>query len=246
LSPEYIFIGGSYNEPFITAVDRSSLQESTTQKKHSGSVFSLYYHDDELVSGSANDTVSIWNPFDLSKKKSFVAGQHIVHAVACDNDYIFVGGINDLVGVYRRSNLEKIADLTGHNADIFSLATDDEFIYSGSGEVWWGGPGSPRPSSFESAIRVWSKGTWSCITVLEGHSDNVNAIMVDEHAVYSVSDDGTLRVYRKADWTSVGVLDLEAGALKALASDNDDLYVGGISGELHRVPKESFRKGLVR
>lgn len=59
LGPKHIFVGGSYDETFIAAVDRSSFQKSFILKEHSGSVFSLYHHNDKLISGSADDIVFV-------------------------------------------------------------------------------------------------------------------------------------------------------------------------------------------
>ena len=75
---------------------------------------------------------------------------------------------------------------------------------------------------------------------LEGHTDNVNTISVDDDAVYSVSDDGTLRVYKKTDWFQITV-DFESGPIKALALDRSHIYLGGNMGEIWRIPKKLFR-----
>ena len=107
--------------------------------------------------------------------------------------------------------------------------------------MWWGGPGSPRPPSFESAIRVWKKDSWECTMLLEGHNDNVNAIAVDTEAVYSVSDDGTIRVYQKNDWSSTWA-NLETGPLKALVLDKSHIYLGGTTGNIWRIPKYLFNR----
>ena len=116
-----------------------------------------------------------------------------------DRKYIFAGGIDDCINVFTRDELNQVASLEGHNSNILSLTSDDDYLYSGSGELWWGGPGSPRPPEFESSIRVWDKKDWSCVAVLQGHTDNVNDVATDKKYVYSISDDSTLRVYLKKD-----------------------------------------------
>ncbi|MFX1367525.1 MAG: WD40 repeat domain-containing protein [Promethearchaeota archaeon] len=237
LGPHSICIGGSYDKSVITILDKFDLSESAVLGEHSSSIFDLRVSDDILLSGSADDEIILWSTEDWSKRDSVAVGQHIVQSVEMDADHVYVGGIGDFVGIYRLRDLELITKLVGHEADVFSLAVDDQFIYSGSGEVWWGGPGSPRPSTFESAIRVWDKKNWECIAVLEGHSDNVNDISVDERSVYSVSDDGTLRQYHKSDWLEGEVIDLKARALNAITSDKGNLFIGGTSGRVVRISK---------
>lgn len=235
LGSECICIGGSYNKSFITILSKSDLSEIIKLGEHTSSIFDLCLSNNVLLSGSADDEIILWNRDDWTKQISAQVDQHIVQSVEMDADFVYVGGIGDFVGIYKRPNLVPITKLVGHEADIFSLAVDDRFVYSGSGEVWWGGPGSPRPRTFESAIRVWDKQSWDCIAVLEGHSDNVNSIFVDEEYVYSVSDDGTLRLYRKSDWSESEVLNLKTRALNAIASDGNALFIGGASGHVTRI-----------
>ena len=237
IGTDHIYIGGSYNESFITVLSIPNLQVTAVLKEHSSSIFDMKIESDLLVSGSADDEVILWNLPDMIPQASVVVGNHIVQAVESDDKHIFVGGIGDFVGVYKKTKLELIAKLLGHEADIFSLAVDDRFVYSGSGEVWWGGPGSPRPPSFESAIRVWKKNDWNCVAVLEGHKDNVNAIAVDDDLVYSISDDGTIRAYHKSDWSQAENQDLKNRALTAMTSDDEYLFIGSSTGKVCKLSK---------
>jgi WD40 repeat protein len=237
LGSDQIYIGSSYLNAAIIVLNKTTLEETAVLKENTGSFLDLKLSDDLLVSGSADDEVILWKLSELSRHQSVIVGNHIVQSVELDDEYVYAGGIGDFVGVYRRSNLELVAKLLGHEADIFSLAVDERFVYSGSGEVWWGGPGSPRPPAFESAIRVWNKDDWECIGVLEGHTDNVNAIIVDAHLVYSASDDGTLRSYHKSDWSPAETQDLKIRALTAMTSDDEFLFIGNTSGMVGRIPK---------
>jgi WD40 repeat protein len=157
-----------------------------------------------------------------------------------DKKYIYAGGIDDCTNVFDREDHEQVASLEGHDSNILSLAVDDDYLYSGSGEIWWGGPGSPRPPQFESAIRVWDKRDWSCVCVLEGHSDNVNAISVDEKFVYSISDDASLRVYSKSDWMEVYTVQLPVARIDALTIDKNSLYLGCSDGSIRHLLKKQI------
>ncbi|GAH37287.1 unnamed protein product, partial [marine sediment metagenome] len=116
----------------------------------------------------------------------------------------------------------------------------DKHLYSGSGELWWGGPGSPRPPEFESAVRVWDKKDWSCVTVLKGHTDNVNSIAVDNKYVYSISDDATLRIFSKIDWTETLCLKLDVMRIDAMTTDENSIYIGCSDGSVRQFSKANL------
>ena len=204
---------------------------------HSGTIFDLATTDDVLVSGSGDATVKIWEKEDWQLAGSIVAQTYFVLCVAVDTDLIYAGGIDNCINIFTRENHDRITSLHGHNANILALAVDRNYLYSGSGELWWGGPGSPRPSTFESAVRVWDKEDWSCIAVLEGHSDNINAISVDTNYIYSASDDGTVRVYTKSDWTPRALIDPGAGRILDLDHDERYVYFGCADGSIRYIPK---------
>ncbi len=211
-------------------------------KGHVGTIFDMSADDQHLLTGSGDATVKMWDKSDWSQICSIVAQTHFVLSVALDDDYIYAGGIDNCTNVFSRVSLKRVTSLHGHDANVLSLATDDKFVYSGSGELWWGGPGSPRPSVFESAIRVWAKSDWSCVEVLSGHRDNINALAVDRLYVYSASDDSTVRVYSKSDWLEVASIDISLGRVIDLTHDAKFLYFGCSDGNVRYIAKELFYK----
>jgi WD40 repeat protein len=237
---DYLYVGSVADDNSIRVWMKKGMTSVITLKDTYSSFLSLTTTPNEIVAGRSNGYLDLWNRFDWVKVVSIPSKQNIVLSVKVDERYLYAGGIDDFISIFDLNTFGHVANLEGHNADVFSLAVDSEYLYSGSGEVWWGGPGSPRPSSFESAIRVWKKDSWECVMTLEGHTDNVNEIAFDEDAVYSVSDDGTLRAYSKNDWSSTFV-DLESGPLKAMVHDSSHIYIGGNTGEIWRIPKALFK-----
>ncbi|MDH4212973.1 MAG: hypothetical protein OEV85_03550 [Candidatus Thorarchaeota archaeon] len=231
---------GSISGDTVIRVYNQDLDLIHIIKGHVGTIFDMSTDDQHLLSGSADATVKIWEKSDWSQIGSIVAQTHFVLAVALDDDYIYAGGIDNCTNVFSRASLRRIASLHGHDANVLSLATDDRYTYSGSGELWWGGPGSPRPSMFESAIRVWDKRDWSCVEVLSGHRDNINALVVDKRFIYSASDDSTVRVYSKVDWTEVASIDIGLGRVIDLTHDNKFLYFGCADGNIRYIAKDLF------
>ena len=75
------------------------------------------------------------------------------------------------------------------------------------------------------------------MVILSDHSDNVNALAVDDISIYSVSDDGTIRVNQKSNWSESVVIDQEIGIIKALAIDSEYIYIGGADNKVTKIPK---------
>jgi len=231
-----LFSGSISGDPVIRIYNQD-LDLIEVLKGHVGTIFDITADNQHLVTGSGDATVKIWNKENWANINSIVAQTNFVLAIALDAKYIYAGGIDNCTNVFSRTNHRRVASLFGHEANVLSLAVDEKYVYSGSGELWWGGPGSPRPPEFESAIRVWDKTDWTCVQILRGHTDNVNALVVDDSFVYSVSDDGTLRVYSKSDWTEVAIIDSGVGQIIDLTHDVDHVYFGCRDGNIRYILK---------
>jgi WD40 repeat protein len=206
----------------------------------SGSVFDLRTSGDIIVAGLGDGLLKVWSSGRFGLITSLAAQEYFVLSVGVDPKYIYGGGTDNCTRAYARSDYSIVAVLEGHEASVFCIESDDDFVYSGSGELWWGGPGSPRPPQFESAVRIWSKDDWTCVAVLEGHQDNVNAVCVDRSAVYSVSDDCTLRVYSRNDWETASSVALGRVRPTSLCQDRDLLYLGCSDGTVKRLVKKDL------
>ena len=233
----HLYGGTIWNDCTIKVYDKSNLDLNKTLEGHLGTVFTFASDDDYLFSGSGDSRVIIWDKKDWSEV-GFVHGQrHFVLSLAVDKEYIYAGGIDDCTNVFARNDLSQVTSLEGHDSNVLSLTCDEKFLYSGSGEIWWGGPGSPRPPEFESAVRVWDKNDWSCVACLVGHTDNVNAIATDNRFVYSISDDSTLRVFSKKYWSEILCLEVDAMRIDSMTTDESYIYIGCSDGSVRQFSK---------
>jgi len=239
LDYDHLYLGSTYSVSALSVWRRNDLSPVISIKDEQGSILSLFDAGNEIVAARSSGTLDFFSKSDWMKVMSLDSQHAIATTTTMDDHFIYVGGIDDFVTVFNRSTYGHVTKLEGHYADIFSLYADTDYLYSGSGEVWWGGPGSPRPPSFESAIRIWDKGTWECIALLEGHTDNVNVITGDEHYIYSVSDDGSLRSYSKSDWSQT-VLIASRRAVKTLLLYEDHLYISDADGKIMKIRKDHF------
>lgn len=233
---KYLYTGSIIGDSVIRVYNQD-LVLICVLEGHTGTIFDIASNENVLATGSGDATVRLWRKNDWKPLRSIDAQTHFVLCVAIDQDFIYAGGIDNCINVFGCDGNGFITSLYGHNANILSLAVDEQFIYSGSGEIWWGGPGSPRPSIFESAIRVWDKKDWSCVAVLEGHTDNINALSIDDQYVYSVSDDGTVRIFSKSDWSIQASIDLGIGRILDLANDDRYVYFACTDGTVRYIAK---------
>lgn len=236
---ERVYVGGVYMDSKIWIWDKKGFREETVLTHHPNSILGLAVKDNKLVCASADGVISIIEIPDWFEPQMIETDQKILQTIQADEQYVYAGGIGNKVSVFHHGDSTFVNDLIGHDANIFSLAVDERFVYSGSGEIWWGGPGSPRPSEFESAVRVWEKNNWECVMVLEGHKDNVNDILVDKENVYSVSDDGTLRIYAKEDWSQKIVVEIDQ-RINALAIDSDSIFLACGDYSIIQIDRDSL------
>ena len=237
LDDKFVYTGGIYSDGKLRIWDKEGMVLVTSLEDQASSILSLSSTNEFILAGISDGSFSIWRKPDWTQITRLKTEHEIVLSTAIDETYIYIGGIRNYTSVYTRSNHEHVTNLIGHDANVFSLAVDDRFVYSGSGEIWWGGPGSPRPPSFESAIRVWDKRNWECTAILSGHTDNVNALAVDNVSIYSVSDDGSLRIYDKSDWSEVAVIERGLGVIQALDIDKDFIYIAGADCKVTKISK---------
>ncbi len=236
MDEQYLYGGSIWTDCTIGIYDKNTLDVLEVLEGPLGTIFCLDSDESCLFSGAGDSRVDIWKKNDWSLIDTISGQKHFILSLTTDKNYIYAGGIDDCTNVFNREDLEQIASLEGHNSNILSLATDENYLYSGSGELWWGGPGSPRPPRFESSVRIWDKKDWSCVSVLDGHTDNVNSVAIDGVFVYSISDDKTLRVYSKSDWAEVLCIKVP-GRIEVLTLDDSSVYMGCSDGSIRQLLK---------
>ncbi|MHA1951141.1 MAG: hypothetical protein ACXAAO_00795 [Candidatus Thorarchaeota archaeon] len=240
IDDHYLYGGSIWTDCTIGVYDLKTLDNVATLDGPLGTIFCLISDETHLFSGAGDSRVVIWSKKDWSELGSVSGQRHFVLSLTVDKDHIYAGGIDDCTNVFKRDDLEQVASLEGHNSNVLALAVDDNYLYSGSGEIWWGGPGSPRPPKFESSIRVWDKNDWSCVSVLNDHTDNVNSIALDHTFVYSISDDATLRVYSKSDWTEVLCVKVPVMRIDSITLDDDAVYIACSDGSIRQLMKSQI------
>jgi len=240
LDDKFVYTGGIYSDGKLRIWDKEGMVLLASLEDETRSILALSSSQEFILAGFSDGSFSIWRKPDWNQITQLKTEHEIVLSTEIDETYIYIGGLRNYTSVFTRSNYEHVINLVGHGANVLSLAVDERFVYSGSGELWWGGPGSPRPPSFESAIRVWDKQNWDCIAIMKGHTDNVNALAVDDKNIYSVSDDGSIRAYQKSDWSEVAVIERGQGIIQTLDIDEEFIYIAGADCKVSKISKTAI------
>ncbi len=237
IDDSHLYVGSTYMDSVVRVWNKDSYDLVATLKNDLSPIQCIKSLGSFLFTCDSSGAARIWDKSDFSCVRVLDVGQPILLSITADSSYIYVGGIGNQTNVYSRDDYSLIAELIGHDASVFALDVSNDYVFSGSGEIWWGGPGSPRPSTFESAIRMWKKGTWECTALIEGHSDNINALVVDGDYLYSISDDKSLRVYRISDQSNLAVIDFDVMAINDITLDNDSVYIACRDRTVRKIPK---------
>ena len=70
--------------------------------------------------------------------------------------------------------------------------------------------------SDDNSVRVWDANTFKCVSVFQGHEDNVRVLTADSRYLYSGSWDKTIRVWDTQSLECVRVLEGHMEAVLAL------------------------------
>jgi len=236
IDENFLYTGSSYLDNRIRVLDKENLEVVKILDGHTSSISDLTGNSELLISCSSDSEIRVWDKTTYENINTYKSDQDILLSVVVDDAYIYTGGIGNKIDVLTISDLKLVTELRGTDASVFSLISNQTRLYSGSGEIWWGGPGSPRPPEFETAIRIWEKNTWECLGMIEGHSDNVNALALHESLLLSVSDDGSLRVYDVNSHDEILCAVLNGRGIKDITTDSAYIYTCLMTGSVWKIP----------
>jgi WD40 repeat protein len=155
---------------------------------HINSIHSLSFspNGQYLASGSADQTILIWNLETLSKEKKISGHQGIVEAVLFTHqgDQIISASWDYKIKVWDFNSGENIKDLTGHTGWIKALAltTDDQTLVSGG---------------TDQTIKIWSLKTGNLIHNLTDHQGAIHCLAISPNNLLlaSGSQDNTIKIW---------------------------------------------------
>ncbi|BAY24597.1 WD-repeat protein [Calothrix sp. NIES-2100] len=153
---------------------------------HSVNAVALTPDGNYVISGSADNTLKVWNWQTGEELRTLEGHSSSVNAVTLtpDGNYVISGSDDSTLKVWNWQTGEELRTLAGHSHSVnaVALTPDGNYVIS---------------SSDDNTLKVWNWQTGEELRTLAGHSHSVNAVALtpDGNYVISSSDDNTLKVW---------------------------------------------------
>ena len=200
-----------------------TIQAQSQAHMHWINDITLVYSNEAVVSASSDLSVKLWRPRASGSPGPVTIGLHndYVKCVAkplYHSDWVASGGLDRKIRLLDlRGGGEKLQIDVGNGGEnnkgsIYSLAAGDGLIASG-------GP--------DCIVRLWDPRSGHSISKLEGHSDNVRAIMLSHggHLVMSASSDNTIKLWSTHSNRCISTLSIHSDSVWSLFTEDADLQV---------------------
>ncbi|GBG33195.1 F-box/WD repeat-containing protein 7 [Hondaea fermentalgiana] len=169
---------------------------------HTVAVQSVIFDGNEIISGSEDKTVRVWDKISGRETLRIDAGARVWSVAAHEN--LLVAGLKDkTVRIFDRASgrCRPRHDLVEATEDVYAVAIDAQRMVSGSG----------------NKVRVYAVPSFQLVRVIEGHTRWVNSVALEGDRIVSGSADNTVRLW-----------DARSGALLHVLQGHSD-FVNSVS-----------------
>jgi WD40 repeat protein len=181
---------------------------------HRSPAYSLSISNDSktIVSGSADNTIKVWNLETGEEIRTLKGHDSRVNSVSISNDSkTIVSGSEDYnIKVWNLETGEEIHTLKGHNGRVnsVSISNDSKTIVSGGGD---------------NTIKVWNLETGEEIHTLKGHDREVSSVSIsnDSKTIVSGSFDNTIKVWNRETGELIRTLTGHDSGVNSVSISND-------------------------
>ncbi|GBG16063.1 F-box/WD repeat-containing protein 7, partial [Hondaea fermentalgiana] len=197
---------------------------------HTNAVWSVIFDGDEIISGSEDQTVRVWDKISGRETLRIDVGA-IIWSVAAHENLLVAGLGNSTVRVFDRASGGLRHVLTEATGEVTAVAIDAQRMVSGSADYKVRVYAVPSfqlvrvlghtdwvysvalegdrivSGSRDNTVRVWDARSGDALHVLQGHSDFVNSVSLLGSEIVSGSDDGSVRIWDAETGASTRVLD---------------------------------------
>lgn len=183
------FAAGMNDDDVAIWETRSSVEPAFMLEGHDGAAQALAVNpqtQQQLVSGSADRTLKLWNTRDQNLVRTYRGHRDLVTAVtfAPDGKIIASGALDGGIRLWSSSSSRVHRTLSGHKGRVTGLA------FSPAGDLL-------ASTGEDGTVRLWDFRRGRIARIMSGHAGIVRAIAYapDGRSVVSAGEDGTLRLW---------------------------------------------------
>lgn len=136
-------------------------QTSHKLKGHSDSVYCLQMHHHQIITGSRDRTIKIWDTTTRECQRTLRGHNGSVLCVRFDQQVLVSGSSDSTVFVWDKANWTVVQELRGHRSGVLDLALSPTAYVS---------------CSKDTTIKVWSRPDGLLLRTITGHQGPVNAL----------------------------------------------------------------------
>jgi len=150
-------------------------------KGHTNGVMCLQFDDNNLITGSYDSTVKVWDLNTGDEIRTLTGHESGIRCLQFDDNKLMTGSLDGTVRLWNWRTGECLRIFNAHSEGVITLHFTDRYVGSGS---------------MDKTIRVWDSETKQTF-LLRGHKDWVNSVKIDEasRTLFSASDDLTVRLW---------------------------------------------------
>ena len=195
---------------------------------HINSVFCVDFSHDgaQIVSGSADSTIKIWDSVTGQEIASLLGHEKIVYDVkfSPDGKKIVSAGQDGLVLLWDSHTGEKLASFVGHTGGVtcVSFNSDGTLIVSGSDD---------------RTIKIWDTASSDEVVTIDGHKGPVQCVAFspDSKTIASTGIDGFIRLWNSSEnWAADSTFKADNSGARRVVFSPDGMFIlsGGRDGSL--------------
>ncbi|KNE98966.1 hypothetical protein PSTG_07810 [Puccinia striiformis f. sp. tritici PST-78] len=140
---------------------RDGTQVSRKLKGHQDSVYCLQMDDHQIITGSRDRTIKVWDTKTRECRRTLVGHKGSVLCVRYDATVLLSGSSDSSVFVWDKSSWKVKMELVGHRSGVLDLAIS---------------PTSFVSCSKDTTIKIWNRFNGELLRTITGHSGPVNAL----------------------------------------------------------------------
>ncbi|GBG31350.1 Guanine nucleotide-binding protein subunit beta-like protein [Hondaea fermentalgiana] len=177
---------------------------------HTGGVYSVVFDGNDVISGSYDETICVWDTVSGQMRSRIDVGQR-VYGVAIHEDLLVAGLKDNTVRVFDRASGDPRHVLTEATNEVTAVAIDAQHMVSGS---------------WDCKVRVYAVPSFELVHVLEGHNYSVRSVALDKFRIVSGSDDNTIRVWDARSGDLLHVLQGHADTVLSVSLAGQEIVSG--------------------